>query len=96
MELLQQKVKAGGIKIKRCEKSLQFKQNKSETVLRDPQQKRNDNNDANSATATKFWSTVCSGKVNHNENTTWLDDVEEDLRVIEVLEDIQITIFELE
>ena len=97
--MLKQKIKAGGVKIKRYdERCLQFKQNH---LFRTNQKlfyktldgkERGETVLPNPTKATSFWSKIWSEEVGHNEGASWLEDVEVEFSTTEVQEDISITV----
>ena len=96
--MLKQKIKAGGVKIKRYdERCQQFKQN---YLFRTNQKlfyktldgkERGETVLPDPTEATSFWSKIWSEEVGHNERASWLEDVEVELST-EVQEDISITV----
>ena len=97
--MLKQKIKAGGIKIKKYdERCQQFKQNQQ---FRNNQKlfyealdgkKREGAEQPDPIEATTFWRKIWSEEVSHNERASWLEEVEQEFSTIEVQEDINITI----
>ena len=97
--MLKQKIKAGGVKIKRYdERCQQFKQNH---LFRTNQKlfyttlngkERGETVLPDHTEATSFWSKIWSDEVVHNEGASWLEDVEVELSTTEVQEDISITV----
>ena len=98
-DMLKQKIKAGGIKIKRYdERCQQFKQNQQ---FRNNQKlfyealdrkKREGAEQPDPIEATTFWRKIWSKEVSHNERASWLEEVEQEFSTKEVQEDINITI----
>ena len=98
-DMLKQKIKAGGIKIKRYdERCQQFRQNQQfrtnqkffcETL---GGKKREETEQPDPAEATTFWRNVWSEEVGYNEKASWLEEVEKEFSKTEVQEDINITL----
>ena len=96
--MLKQKIKAGGIKIKRYDERCQhFKQNQQ---FRNNQKlfyealdgkKREGAEQPDPIEATTFLRKIWSEEVSHNERASWLEEVEQEFSAIEVQEDINIT-----
>ena len=97
--MLKQKMKAGGIKIKRYDdRCQQFKQNQQ---FRNNQKlfyealdgkKREGAEQPDPIEATTFWRRIWSEEVCHNERASWLEEVEQEFSTTEVQENINITI----
>lgn len=97
-DMLKQKIKAGAIKIKRYdERCQQFKQNQQfqtnqklfyETL---DGKNRGGKEQLDPIEATTFWRKIWSEEVIHNEQASWLEQVEQEFSAIEVQEDINIT-----
>ena len=97
--ILKQKIKAGGIKIKRYdERCQQIEQNH---LFRTKQklfyktldgQKRGETVLPDPTEATSFWIKIWSEDVGHNERASWLEDVEVEFSTTEVQDDISITV----
>ena len=90
-DMLKQKIKAGGIKIKKNdERCQQFKQNQQ---FRNNQKlfyealdgkKREGAEQPDPIEATTFWRKIWSEEVSHNERASWLGEVEQEFSTIEV------------
>ena len=97
--MLKQKIKAGGVTIKRYdEKCQQFKQN---YLFRTNQKlfyktldgkERGETVLPDPTEATCFWSKIWLEEVGYNERASWLEDVEVEFSTTEVQEDISITV----
>ena len=98
--MLKQKIKAGGVKIKRYDERCQrFKQNH---LFRTNQKlfyntldgkERGETVLPDPTEATSFWSKIWSEEVvGHNEKASWLEDLEVEFSITEVQEDISITV----
>ena len=97
--MLNQKIKAGGIKIKRYdERCQQFKQNQLfrtnkklfyETL---DGKERGETVLTDSTEATSFWSKIWSKAVGYKERASWLEDVVVHFSTAEVQENISITL----
>ena len=100
--VLKQKIKVGGIQIKRYdERCQQFKQNK---LFRTNQKlfcetlggkERGEIELPGPTEFTIFWSKIWSEEVSHNEKASWLQDIEQKLSTTETQEDIIITIADI-
>ena len=95
-DMLKQKIKAGGIKIKRYdERCQQFKQNqqfRNNFYEALDGKKREGAEQSDPIEATIFWRKIWSEEVSHNERASWLEEVEQEFSTIDVQEDINITI----
>ena len=97
--MLKQKIKAGGVKIKRYdERCQQFKQNHLFRTNQKLLYKTLDGKERGETVlpdpteATSFWSKIWSEEVGHNERTSWLEDVEVEFSTTEVQEDNSINV----
>ena len=97
--MLKQKIKAGGVKIKRYdERCQQFKQNHLFRTNQKVFYKTLDGKERRETVlpdpteATSFWSKMWWEEVGHNEKASWLEDVEVEFSTTEVKEDISITV----
>ena len=97
--MLKQKIKAGGVKIKRNdERCQQFKQNHLFRTNQKLFYKTLDGKERGETVlpdpteATSFWSKIWSEEVGHNEGASWLKDVEVELSTTDVQNDITITV----
>ena len=96
--MLKQKIKAGGVKVKRYDdRCQQFKQNQ---LFRTNQKLYYETLDGKKpgetvlpdpTETTSFWSNIWSEEVGYNENASWLEDIEVAFSTTEVQEDINIT-----
>ena len=98
-DMLKQKIKAGGIKIKkydeRCQQlkqNQQFRNNQKLFYEALDGKKREGAEQPDPIEATTFWRKIWSEEVSHNERASWLEEVEQEFSTIEVQEDINITI----
>ena len=92
--MLKQKIKAGGVKIKRYDERCQPPvKNQSEAVLQNTRWKGTTRTVLPDPTeASSFWSKIWSEEVGHNERASWLEDVEVEFNTTEVQENISITV----
>ena len=97
--MLKQKIKAGGVKIKRYdERCQQFKQNHLFRTNKKLFYRTLDGKERGETVlphpteATFFWSKIWSEKVGHNERISWLEDVEVEFSTTEVQEEISFTV----
>ena len=98
-DMLKQKIKAGGIKIKRYEERCkQFKQNQ---LFRTNQkrfyetldgERKKEAEQPDPVEATTFWRKIWSEEANHNEQASWLEEVEQEFSTTDMQEDINITL----
>ena len=97
-DMLKQKIKAGAIKIKRYdERCQQFKQNQQFQTNQKrfydtlDGKKREEREQPDPIEATTFWRKIWSEEIIHNEQASWLEQVEQEFSSIDVQEDINIT-----
>ena len=97
-DMLKQKIKAGAIKIKRYdERYQQFKQNQQFQINQKrfyetlDGKKRKGKEQPDPTAATTFWGKIWLEEVSHNEQASWLEQVEQEFNSVEVQEDINIT-----
>ena len=97
--MLKQKIKEGGIKIKRYDERCQ--QSKQTQLFRTNQKLFYETLDGKKSEEiglpdpteiTTFWRKIWSEEVSHNEQASWLEEVEQKFSSIEVQEDINITV----
>ena len=98
-DMLKQKIKAGAIKIKRYdERCQQFKQNQQFQTNQKrfyealDGKKREGKEQPDPTEATTFWRKIWSEEVSHNEQASWLEQIEQEFSSVEVQKDINIII----
>ena len=95
--MLKQKIKAGGVKVKRYDdRCQQFKQNQlfntnQKLFYETLDDKKPGETVLPPTETTSFWNNIWSEEVGYNESASWLEDIEVAFSTTEVQEDINIT-----
>ena len=82
-DILKQKIKTGGIKIK-IKQNQQFRNNQKLFYEALDGKKREGAEQPDPIEATTFWRKIWSEEVSHNERASWLEEVEQEFSTIEV------------